>query len=31
MNIREGLRIETLQGAAGAITEVEMKSHNSEV
>ena len=31
MNIREGMRIKTLQGVWGTVTKVEMQSHNGEV
>lgn len=31
MDIREGMRIKTLQGSKGTITKVEMQSHHGEV
>lgn len=31
MNIREGMRIKTLQGVTGTVTKVRMQSHNGEV
>ena len=31
MNIREGMRVKTLQGEKGTIAKVEMQSHHGEV